>query len=165
MKNILLLMIALLSTGTATIAQEKVVNENADTLSFHDIRRTDVNDLPMLPDMMRIRLEVSGGINALDASNVYQPIKPEGSFGILINRNVSWSLWETGLRWNWRQYNLKGFIPQYAPETTKLETFTNTLEIPFTIGALLRENSNIQYALKWESIWKRDYLEMEHCIK
>ncbi len=148
MKNILLLMVALLSPGTATIAQEKVVSEYADTLAFHDIRKTDVNNLPMLPDMMRVRLEVCGGINALDASNVYQPIKPEGSFGILINRNVSWSLWETGLRWNWRQYNLKGFIPQYAPETTKLETFTNTLEIPLTIGALLRENNNIQYALK-----------------
>lgn len=99
-------------------------------------------------DRTTFRIEAAGSMNRLAASNLSQPVKPEGSLGLYVNRNLLWSLWETGLKWNWRQYDMTGFIPQYAPGMTKFTASANTLEIPLTFGFLMEESKNIKYVVK-----------------
>lgn len=148
MKHIFILVVMLTLTVGRVYAQNKTTERENDAVTVLQTADGSLTNMSLFPEMMRLRLEAGGSINALAGSNVHQPARPEGNFGIMISRDLSWSFWETGLRWNWRQYNMKGFIPQYAEGVTRLDAFANTIEIPFMAGILLFENKSIQYVLK-----------------
>lgn len=148
MKHIFILIVMLTLTVGRMYAQNKTAERENDAMIVPRTTDESLKYMSLFPEMMRLRIEAGGSINALAGSNVHQPPRPEGNFGIMISRDLSWSFWETGLRWNWRQYNMEGFIPLYAGDITRLDAFANTFEIPFTAGILLYENKSIQYVLK-----------------
>lgn len=94
-------------------------------------------DAPWLNET-RFGIEAGSGISNIFSSNLSQKSQPNASAGVFVNGYYGGFLFETGLRWHRRSYELTGFLPQYAPSTTKLELNPQYLELPVMAGTMFR---------------------------
>ncbi len=119
-----------------------------DTVAFKEMLSRDDNT----QYEVRLGLEAGVGMSRIFSSNLSQPRRLNESAGFYINTTVDAVLFETGLKWHRRNYRLTGFLPSYAPGTSKLELNPQYLEIPVMVGPMFAlldaKRSDVRLALK-----------------
>ncbi len=83
--------------------------------------------------MMRTGITFGYGLNSVSASNVHQSLQSNFGAGWYINWMCGSLFFETGLNWQNREYDLKGFIPQYT-SIESLHKRLNYIDIPIKLG-------------------------------
>lgn len=92
------------------------------------------SDSLIVHKVRRLSLDVSGTFNMFAAGNVNQGVRPAGSMTFRFSKQFTNFMLESGLRWNWRDYNLRGFNIEYAPQITRLKWNSHSLKMPFYFG-------------------------------
>lgn len=135
------------------IQRDSLMTSGVQLLSKDNLADFKKSDAVSSIDETRIGFDVTGSFNAIASSNLSQGIQPAGSAGFFINRKLGKTLFETGLRYNWRQYELTGFIPQYAPGISQVDLQTNSLELPIMLGRMVQDfgiiSPTVHYVFKF----------------